>query len=166
MSRYLRTAVALAGCLSAFCAMADEPAQYQLFNTLAHCQGSREQIAEFNRLVDAGQLSFSRDEAHGPWGGGAWQLGEALRIGVVSSKTAVMTDRFSFFILVASASPHADMQKAAKALKLEKKHDSDGYVAYQRDLDSAGVNTLQVVSTEDAKRNFYVGCSYSPPSAS
>lgn len=149
---------ALAGCLAAFSASAADSAQVTLLTTLVKCQASAQQVEQFNQLLDAGQLSFTKDDAHSPWGGAAWQVTPALSINGVSSATVVMTDRFSFFLQSDSTTPQADAAKLASTLKLNKTLDTDGYVDYQRELDNKG--TLRVVSTEDKNRDLYVGCSY------
>ena len=148
----------LAGCLAAFSASAADSAQVALFTALAKCEASAQQVEAFNQLVEAEQLTFTKDEAHSPWGGAAWQVTPALSINGVSSATLVMTDRFSFYLQSSSTAPLADAAKLASTLKLKKTLDTDGYVDYQRVLESKG--TLRVVSTEDKDRDLYVGCSY------
>lgn len=150
--------ITLVGSLTAFNAMAADSAQVALFTALAQCQASAQQVEAFNQLADSGQLTFTKDEAHSPWGGAAWQVTPALSINGVSSATLVMTDRYSFYLQTSSSAPQADAAKLASALKLKKTLDTDGYVDYQRVLDSKG--TLRVVSTEDKARDLYVGCSY------
>lgn len=112
--------VALAGCLSTFSVLAAGPSQSDLFKALAECQASAQQVAEFNGLVDAGQLSLPKDVPHSPWGGGAWQVTPALTVHGVSSTTAVMTDRASFFLQAKSSSPKADAEQIASKLELKK----------------------------------------------
>ncbi|EPJ97738.1 MULTISPECIES: hypothetical protein [Pseudomonas] len=150
--------VALAGCLSTFTVSAAGPSHSDLFKALAQCQANAQQVGEFNDLVDAEQLTLSKDEAHSPWGGGAWQATPALTVHGVSSTTLVMTDRFSFFLQAKSSSPKADAEKLASTLKLKKTLDTDGYVDYQRSLGNGA--SLRVVSTEDKDSDLYVGCSY------
>ncbi|WPN65732.1 hypothetical protein QMK47_12320 [Pseudomonas sp. P9_35] len=150
--------VALAGCLSTFAVSAAGSSHSDLFKALAQCQANAQQVGKFNDLVDAEQLTLSKDEAHSPWGGGAWQATPALTVHGVSSTTLVMTDRFSFFLQAKSSSPKADAEKLASTLKLKKTLDTDGYVDYQRSLGNGA--TLRVVSTEDKASDLYVGCSY------
>jgi hypothetical protein len=150
--------VALAGCLFTFSVSAAGPSHSELFKALAQCQASAQQVSEFNGLVDAEQLSLAKDEPHSPWGGGAWQVTPALTVHGVSSTTAVMTDRFSFFLQSKSSNPKTDAEKLASTLKLQKILDTDGYVDYQRSLGNGA--TLRVVSTEDKDSDLYVGCSY------
>ncbi|WP_433861586.1 hypothetical protein [Pseudomonas thivervalensis] len=150
--------IALAGCLSTAPVLAATPSHSDLFKALAQCQASAQQVSEFNGLVDAEQVSLAKDEAHTPWGGGAWQATPALTVHGVSSTTLVMTDRFSFFLQAKSGNPKADAEKLASALKLEKTLDTDGYVDYQRNLDNGA--TLRVVSTENKDSDLYVGCTY------
>ncbi|WP_194790555.1 hypothetical protein [Pseudomonas sp. UFMG81] len=150
--------IALAGCLASFSVSAADSAQVALFTALAQCQASAQQVEQFNQLADAEQLTFTKDDEHSPWGGAAWQVPSALSINGVTSSTLVMTDRFSFYLLTSSTAPQADAAKLANGLKLKKTLDTDGYVDYQRVLDSKG--TLRVVSTEDKDRDLYVGCSY------
>lgn len=150
--------LALAGCLSTFSVSAAGPNQSDLFKALAECKASAQQVAEFNGLVDAGQLSLPKDVPHSPWGGGAWQVTPALMVHGVSSTTAVMTDRASFFLQAKSSNPKADAEKLASTLTLQKILDTDGYVDFQRSLDNGA--TLRVVSTEDKDSDLYVGCSY------
>ncbi|NIF16991.1 hypothetical protein [Pantoea sp. Cy-639] len=148
----------LAGCLAAFSVSAAEPSQAELYQKLAECQASTEQVEAFNALADAEQVTFAKDEEHSPWGGAAWRVDPALKANGVSSPLAVMTDRNSFFLQSASTAPLADAAKLASALKLRKTLDTDGYVDYQRTLDNGA--TLRVVSTEDKNTDLYVGCSY------
>ena len=150
--------VALAGCLSTAPVLAAGPNHSDLFKALAQCQASAQQVSEFNGLVDAEQVSLPKDEAHSPWGGGAWQATPALTVHRVSSTTLVMTDRFSFFLQAKSSHPKADAEKLASTLKLGKTLDTDGYVDYQRNLDNGA--TLRVVSTENKDSDLYVGCTY------
>lgn len=150
--------VALAGCLSTFSVSAAGPSHSDLFKALAQCQAGAQQVSEFNDLVAAEQLSLPKDEPHSPWGGGAWQVTPALTVHGVSSTTAVMTDRFNFFLQAKSSSPKADAEKLASTLKLRKTLDLGGYVDYQRSLGNGA--TLRVVSTENKDSDLYVGCSY------
>lgn len=150
--------IALAGSLAACSVSAAEVDQVALLTSLVKCQASSQQVAQFNKMLDDQQLTLIKDEAHSPWGGAAWQVSPALSINGVTSATVVMTDRFSFFLQSATTTPQADAAKLASSLKLEKTLDTDGYVDYQRKLDSKGA--LRVVSTEDKDRDLYVGCSY------
>jgi len=152
----------LAGCLFSFAATA-APTHGEMFQALAECKGNAQQVGEFNALVDAKQLTLAKDAAHTPWGGGAWQVTPALAVSGVSSSTAVMIDRFGFFLQTKSSTPAADAEKLASTLKLKKVLDTGGYVDYQRSLDNGA--TLRVLSTEDKDVDLYVGCSY-PQTAS
>ncbi|MBV4473318.1 hypothetical protein [Pseudomonas botevensis] len=148
----------LAGCLFTLSASAATPTHGELFQALAECQGNLKQVGAFNELVDAKQLSLANDEAHTPWGGGAWQVTPALTVHGVSSSTAVMIDRFGFFLQTASSSPKADAEKLASTLKLKKVLDTEGYVDYQRSLGNGAI--VRVLSTENKDSDLYVGCSY------
>lgn len=152
------TVFAIASCLATFSVSATEQGDIELFKALAQCQASAGQVQDFNNRADTGQVSWAKDEQNSPWGGGAWQATPALSINGVSSATVVMTDRFSFFLQIASNSPQADAQKLATTLKLKQSLASDGYVDYQRRLDNGA--SLRVVSTENKGRDLYVGCSY------
>jgi hypothetical protein len=147
----------LAGCLFSFAATA-APTHGEMFQALAECKGNAQQVGEFNALVDSEQLKLAKDAAHAPWGGSAWQVKPALTVNGVTSSTAVMTDRFSFFLEIESTNPKVDAEKLASALKLQKLLDNDGYVDYQRSLSTGGV--VRVVSTENKDSGLYVGCSY------
>lgn len=150
--------VALAGCLSTFSASAAGPSHSELYQALAQCEASAQQVSEFNELISSGQLSLPKDEENSPWGGNAWQVKPALTVQGVSSTTAVATDRYGFSILVKTSTPQADAAKLASTLKLEKKLDMDGYVDYKRSLDNGA--TVRVMSTEHKDKDLYVGCAY------
>lgn len=150
--------VALAGCLSTFSVSAAGLSHGELYQALAQCQATKEQVAEFNELASSGQLSLPKDEENSPWGGNAWQVKPALTVQGVSSTNAVSSDKYGFYILIKTDTPQVDAAKLASTLKLEKKLDMDGYVDYKRDHDARSL--VRVMSTEDKNHDLYLGCAY------
>jgi hypothetical protein len=131
--------------------------QRAILESLVQCKATANDVVQFNNLVDKQKITLPPDEKNAGWGGVAWKVDPAITFGNVKSNVVVMSDRLTFYLLIESPKPRADIQQVVKALDLKESTPNDQYFDYRRE---DGERTIQVISIANSAVNYNVGCFY------
>lgn len=123
---------------------------------LVSCSAPLKTAVAFSNAVDSPDFDLAGAEEFAPWGGVAWRVYPAIKLGTTSSDIVIMETNRSFYLRVPSKDPKVDIRMVAKALQLTVETDRDDYLVYRKALTD---RTIQVQSTENAD-DFWVGCYY------
>lgn len=132
------------------------PQNRAVVEQLVSCSAPLKSAVAFSNAVDSPDFDLASADEYAPWGGAAWKVYPAIKLGDISSDIVIMETNRSFYLRVPSKDPKTDIRNVAKALQLTVETDRDDYLDYRKILTD---RTIQVQTTENAD-DFWVGCFY------